>query len=161
MIGKWRLIFHNHQTNWGKSNRKLSKSLYHPQKHFSLRYAEIPPVYLVHPSSFAWIFIYWIQQKAFLIRRITRATHTNEDWRSPCKTVRDDELSRAGIHLNLHQICNHAKKSVTDSLLKLMSWLRGLRWPPQDRKAITLPWPFLSLSVTTAKWRMGPDVSTF
>ncbi len=79
------------------------------------------PVYFVHTSSFTWISIERMQQKTFWIHPTTQATHTNGDWRSPCKTVKADELSRAGIHLNLHQICNHAKMSVTDSLFKLMS----------------------------------------
>lgn len=61
------------------------------------------------------------EKNPFLIHPMTRATHANEDWRSPCKTVKADELSRPAIHLNLHQICIHAKMSVTDSLFKLMT----------------------------------------
>lgn len=84
----------------------------------------------------------------------------NEHRRSPCKSVRPDALRTAGIHLNLHQICGHVRMSVTDSPLKLMSWLHKPRRPPQDRKAIKYC-DLLSISVTTTKWWMVVNIWRF
>lgn len=94
-------------------------------------------VYFVHTSTFTWISIFYeYNRKPSGFIPPTQAIHTNGDWWSPCETVKADELSRAGIHLNLHQLCKDGKMSVTDSLFKLMSWLRNPCCPPQDRKAI-------------------------
>ncbi len=79
--------------------------------------------------------------------------------RSPCKT---EESGRAEIHLllDLHQICHHAKMSVTDSLLKLMSWLHRPCCPPLDRRAIKYS-DLLSFNVTTMKWWIGLNILPF
>lgn len=91
--------------------------------------------------------------QTFWIHPTTQAIHNNGDWRSPCKTVKADELSRAEIHLHLHQICNRAKMSVTDSLFKLMSWLHDPCCPPRDRK------PLNTVTFCLSMWQQWSDES--